>query len=136
MIEIDARGLACPEPVIQTKNCLEEKHPPVISVVVDNAAAQQNVQRFLESQGYQTSLEQKGIDHLIIGTTNDALPDDIPQMPEKKSSDGKKIMVMCSTDRMGFGDDDLGKKLMISFIRVVIHKLFNVFFIEIFKVKI
>jgi hypothetical protein len=28
-------------------------------------------------------------------------------------------MVMCATDRIGFGDDELGLKLMISFIKTL-----------------
>jgi selenium metabolism protein YedF len=28
-------------------------------------------------------------------------------------------MVMCATDRMGFGDDELGKKLMVNFLRTL-----------------
>jgi selenium metabolism protein YedF len=28
-------------------------------------------------------------------------------------------MVMCATDRMGFGDDELGRKLMINYIRTL-----------------
>ena len=50
MREIDARGLACPAPVLHTKAALQEEKPGSISVIVDNAASQQNVQRFLESQ--------------------------------------------------------------------------------------
>ena len=68
MKEIDARGLACPAPVLQTKAALQEDKTHSVRVVVDNAASQQNVQRFLESQGFQTALEQKGTDYLVIGT--------------------------------------------------------------------
>ena len=32
---------------------------------------------------------------------------------------GRKIMVVCTTDRLGFGDDELGLKLMINFIRTL-----------------
>ena len=61
MKEIDARGLACPAPVLQTKAALEAADKPNrVDVVVDNAAAQQNVQRFLESQGFQATLKQDG----------------------------------------------------------------------------
>ena len=31
----------------------------------------------------------------------------------------KKIMVMCATDRIGFGDEELGLKLMVNFIRTL-----------------
>jgi len=54
MKEIDARGLACPAPVLHTKAALQEEKPGSVKVIVDNAASQQNVQRFLESQGFQT----------------------------------------------------------------------------------
>ena len=68
MKEIDARGLACPAPVLQTKAALQEERPAGVRIVVDNAASQQNVQRFLESQGFQTKLEQNGADYLVIGS--------------------------------------------------------------------
>jgi len=49
MREIDARGLACPAPVLQTKAALQDERPARVRVVVDNAASQENVKRFLES---------------------------------------------------------------------------------------
>jgi TusA-related sulfurtransferase len=114
MKEIDARGLACPAPVLHTKAALEEEKPGSVKVMVDNAASQQNVQRFLESQGFQTALEQKGTDYLVIGTCG-LEPGEHAQLPAEQQSDLKKIMVMCTTDRLGFGDDELGLKLMVSF---------------------
>jgi selenium metabolism protein YedF len=116
MNEIDARGLACPAPVMQTKAMLEDLRPERISVVVDNAAAQQNVQRFLESQGYRTVLNPKGGDFVVEGTRGDS-----PEVqPDPKilgrGEASQKIMVMCATDRIGFGDDALGKKLMVNFV--------------------
>jgi selenium metabolism protein YedF len=118
MKEINARGLACPAPVLQTKGALQEEKLNSIRVVIDNAAAQQNVQRFLESEGFLTRLEQDGDDYLVIGSCDPAGAEK-PQRSEPKESDGKKIMVMCATDRIGFGDDDLGLKLMINFLRTL-----------------
>jgi selenium metabolism protein YedF len=118
MKEIDARGLACPAPMLHTKSVLQEEAPVSIRVVVDNAASQQNVQRFLESQGFQTVLEQDGPDYRVIGTGG-AEPAAQPQASAAKESEAKKIMVICSTDRMGFGDDDLGLKLMVNFLRTL-----------------
>ena len=120
MKEIDARGLACPAPVLQTKAALQEEDLPSLRVVLDNAASQQNVQRFLESQGYATALEADGEDFRVIGTRGEA--------PQRVEDEGpapeagvqpRKIMVMCATDRMGFGDDALGKKLMVNFVRTL-----------------
>jgi selenium metabolism protein YedF len=118
MKEIDARGLACPAPVLQTKATLQEEHSGSVKVIVDNAAAQQNVQRFLESQGFQTGLEQNGADYLVIGTCGTEQKPQAQPSPVKET-DAKKIMVMCTTDRMGFGDDELGLKLMVNFLRTL-----------------
>ena len=118
MKEIDARGLACPAPVLQTKATLQEGHSGRVKIIVDNAAAQQNVQRFLESQGFQTTLEQNGADYMVLGTCDARQrPRDLPTRDE--DADAKKIMVMCATDRIGFGDDELGLKLMINFLRTL-----------------
>ncbi|MFH2058004.1 MAG: sulfurtransferase-like selenium metabolism protein YedF [Pseudomonadota bacterium] len=118
MKEIDARGFTCPLPVLQTRTALQENRPDSLTVIVDNKAAQQNVQRFLESQGFQTRLDKNGADFLVIGSCVSEPEEQTPQSPEKPS-DVKKIMVMCATDRMGTGDDDLGRKLMVNFLRTL-----------------
>ncbi len=118
MKEIDARGLACPAPVLHTKAALQEEKPVGISVMVDNAASQQNVQRFLESQGFDVRIEQYGADYRVIGTLG-AEPVDHSLEPAAPEAGSSKIMVMCATDRMGFGDDELGLKLMINFLRTL-----------------
>jgi selenium metabolism protein YedF len=120
MKEIDARGLACPAPVLQTKAALQEEELPSLRVVLDNAASQQNVQRFLDSQGYETVLRAEGADFWVIGTRGNARPRQETDGPEPEvAHQPRKIMVMCATDRMGFGDDELGKKLMVNFLRTL-----------------
>ena len=118
MKEIDARGLACPAPVLQTKAAIDQENPETVQVVVDNMASQQNVQRFLESQGYRTELKQDGEDYLVVGTS-DGQPRAQKQKKVETAEDAEKIMVMCATDRMGFGDDELGLKLMVNYIRTL-----------------
>ena len=115
MKEIDARGLACPAPVLRTKAAVEQEDANTVKVVVDNEASQQNVKRFLESQGFETSVEKNGNEFFITGTCNKA-PQPQPEGDTQVDAEQKKIMVMCTTDRIGFGDDELGLKLMISFI--------------------
>jgi selenium metabolism protein YedF len=118
MKEIDARGLACPAPVLQTKAVLQEEQPYALRVVLDNAASQQNVQRFLESQGYRTVLEQQGEDYWVSASGGSKQAPQARPAPEKEA-DARKILVMCATDRMGFGDDALGLKLMVNFVRTL-----------------
>jgi len=57
MKEIDARGLACPAPVLQTKSAIEEVNPGLIKVIVDNEASKQNICRFLESRNFEIPLK-------------------------------------------------------------------------------
>ena len=116
--EIDCRGLACPAPVLQTKEAIEKEHPTVINVLVDNEAAKQNVSRFMGSQGLEVSVEQEGSDFHVIGkmgegTATEASVDEKPEIGQKK------IMVMVANDCMGHGDDELGKKLMLSFLKTL-----------------
>jgi len=44
---LDCRGLACPHPVLKTKELLDQGEAPHLTVLVDNPAAQENVGRFL-----------------------------------------------------------------------------------------
>jgi len=118
MKEIDARGLACPAPVLETKAAIEEMNPNVIKVMVDNEASKQNVCRFLNSQHFDTDVQTDGNDFHVIGKREAGiLPKDSTHKREK--ADTKKIMVMLATDRMGYGDDALGLKLMISYIKTL-----------------
>jgi selenium metabolism protein YedF len=118
MQEIDARGLSCPAPVLQTKVAVENEGATAVKVMVDNEASQQNVKRFLESQGFQVSLQRQGGDYWILGRCQTAAA---PKADEAPASSGEqqKIMVMVATDRIGYGDDELGLKLMVNFINTL-----------------
>ena len=51
--------MACPMPVIMTKKALE-KRPEVLTVLVDNTAAKENVTKFATANGYGVSIEPEG----------------------------------------------------------------------------
>ncbi len=55
-MEIDARGLSCPQPVIETKKAVDSKKITHMSVLVDNIAAKENVSRFATVMKYQVSI--------------------------------------------------------------------------------
>jgi selenium metabolism protein YedF len=116
--KIDARGLSCPAPVLETKAAVESLRPQQIEVLVDNEPAQQNVVRFLKSQGYLTGVNQAGELFTVTGTADGSAPE--PQsVKTAPAAEGKKIMVMVAADRVGSGDDLLGAKLMINFIKTL-----------------
>ena len=118
MRELDCCGLACPAPVLQTKECLEKDHPHLIRVLVDNEAAKQNVSRFLESHNLEVNVEQNGTVFCVTGKAEEgAVPVVTPT--EVADKEKKRIMVMVATDRLGRGDDELGGKLMVNFIKTL-----------------
>ncbi len=54
---IDARGLACPQPVVLVRDAVRKDAPAELAVLVDNRTAVENVKRFAGSQGYQVAIE-------------------------------------------------------------------------------
>lgn len=115
---IDVRGLACPDPVIKTKEIIEKEHPAVLDIIVDNKAASENVRLFFESRNYGASIRQEGNDFHVTGKEKEDTPFKELSCGSVKT-DLKKIMVMVSSNCIGHGDDALGKKLMISFLKTL-----------------
>jgi selenium metabolism protein YedF len=119
MKTLDCRGLACPAPVLTTKQTIEKENLSRLTVVVDNEAARQNVTRFLESQQFQVSTESNEQDFLVTGQKESAAAETVEEKVEESKTHRKRIMVVVATDRMGHGDDTLGQKLMINFLKTL-----------------
>jgi selenium metabolism protein YedF len=117
--ELDCRGLACPAPVLQTKQKIEKENLSEIKVVVDNPAAKENVSRFLGTQKFEVTVEQRGSDYFVTGKRGTGTTVSEPSAAPRPETEKRKIMVMIATDRMGYGDDTLGKLLLINFIKTL-----------------
>jgi len=115
---IDARGLACPQPVVLAKKSLETSD--TVIVIVDNETARENVKRLGEKSGCTVSIEDKenGTFTLTLSRT-DAVqsPGDITSVP-LSSAAGPNVFVI-SANTMGGGDDELGELLMKAFIHTI-----------------
>lgn len=55
---IDARGLACPLPVLKVQQEVKKNNPKTFEVLVDNNTALQNVTRFANNAGYQVKVKE------------------------------------------------------------------------------
>jgi len=58
MIQVDARGLSCPEPIIRTRlglNALDTGES--LEILVETVTSRENVKRFLLSKGYSVTVE-------------------------------------------------------------------------------
>jgi tRNA 2-thiouridine synthesizing protein A len=116
---LDLSGLACPLPVVRAKEALETGGFQELVVVVDNAAARDNVTRFAESRGCRVSVAAAGgCFHLTIqppagGTPSScALPGTAPE--------GAAVVVFAS-DQMGEGAPELGAILMRAFCQTMVQ---------------
>lgn len=118
-IEIECKGLPCPQPVLKCKEAIEKDTPERISILVDNEAAKINVSRFLGSQGYDATVDKKGTDFLITGSKADNTSiTDCEIMDESSiATVGKeKHLIFIPSEVIGSGDDDLGGRLMYNFL--------------------
>jgi len=113
--KLDCRGLACPAPVLQTKDLIEKTGADALIVTVDNDASRQNVMRFLQSQGFAVAEEREGSNYILSGRRKDTPP----PAPDKPEPAGRKILVMLTNDCLGHDDEELGRKLMASFLKTL-----------------
>ncbi|MDO8886459.1 sulfurtransferase TusA family protein [Candidatus Oleimmundimicrobium sp.] len=59
-VEVDARGLSCPLPVVKTKKAIDESPDGEIIVLIDSQVSKQNVTRLAENKGYSVKVESVG----------------------------------------------------------------------------
>jgi len=112
---VDCRGLACPQPVINTKKALEEEGIASITMIVDNDVARQNVTLFAKNAGYEVAEELKdGAFHLHINRRGETLPQkaDSHQKSKTPRSTGLGPVYFITTNSLGQGSPDLGQVLI------------------------
>lgn len=64
LVQIDARGVSCPQPVLMTKKALGNNKEG-IDVIVDNMTARGNVERFMKNSGYKVTIKEKEDDFIL-----------------------------------------------------------------------
>lgn len=114
--EVDARGLACPLPVIKTREALAEVTEGTITVLVDNPESRENVRRFALSQGCEVVvLEREGVFCLEI--TRPPGEEGKKARVETRRTGGDVVCI--TTDRFGRGSEELGRMLMSAFLNTL-----------------
>lgn len=123
---VDARGLACPLPVVNAKKAVGEfKEDGVLKVLVDNEIAVQNLQKFAAQKGLQAASEKKAEKEYEV--TIQVLPGDSAAAPKTEEAEEEEIscspdsrrkgmVVVLSANVMGSGKEKLGKALMKAFV--------------------
>lgn len=119
---IDARGLACPQPVVLTKKAFEEGPFGLIEVIVDSEVAKENVMRFARFSGRAAEAlpSEEHITRIIIqdpiATGLEASNHTPSPVAAKRYECSTGTIIFIPSDRIGHGDDELGALLMRGFI--------------------
>lgn len=110
-IKIDARGLACPGPVIRTKEVMEKFPEEIVVTLVDNQAAKENISRLAKKFGYLVTVTETDSDFQVT------MEKDITScsLDADESMNSAETVYFIASDRLGEGGDALGEVLMKSF---------------------
>ncbi|WP_168203529.1 sulfurtransferase-like selenium metabolism protein YedF [Oceanispirochaeta crateris] len=124
--KLDARGLACPKPLLRTKQVISDQVFDSLTVLVSNEAARENVLRFLNHIGFQDiswkAGEAEGEFSISSKPGEKSLPEKTnPEsrgttIPERNPEPASGKTVLIASTRIGLGDDDLGRLLMKGYI--------------------
>ncbi|WP_204204727.1 sulfurtransferase-like selenium metabolism protein YedF [Olsenella sp. An293] len=130
VLTIDARGDACPIPVVKTLKALGAlAGPGSVETLVDNEIAVQNLTRMGEGKGCTVTSERLGEKEwrVTVAASAALAVSDVeaesatcevptPGAPSAAAPAARKVVVAITSECMGTGDDVLGRKLMGSFV--------------------
>lgn len=119
--ELDARGKACPIPVVETKKMLVGMNAgDTLEVTVDNYVAVQNLSKMASQKNIPISSLKVDESEYIVTLTMIEAEQEASDMAETVECipDGIRgdTVVVLSSDKMGEGDEKLGRTLMKGFI--------------------
>lgn len=109
MRELDLRGLKCPEPVIRTKKALQDFDDDIIVSIVDNVTAKENITRLVSNLNLKYDIREKdGCFYISIENTKGSTG--------VFKKDDNEIAIVITNDKLGTGNDELGKVLIKSYL--------------------
>lgn len=134
--KLDLRGIPCPEPLLHIKKALQHAELTDLELVIDNASTAENVSGYLKRKKFSVTVEKE--QSLFMVRARRAIPSWSTTLLDRFSfvlgslfankgscaisgevTPDKKIFLLISADRLGSGDDELGKKLMVSYIKTL-----------------
>ena len=126
---VDARGLACPQPVLLAKKAIAENEE--VTVLVDNEVAVENIRRLAAKTacGFSVTEKEGGVREIALVRTGLAGQNPVDPgagaaelscavPPEKETG---PVVVILSDNHMGRGDDVLGDILIRAFIHTLLQ---------------
>jgi selenium metabolism protein YedF len=109
---VDARTLPCPQPVMLTRQALEESAEVV--TIVDNVTARENVTRLGQSEGCQVTVEEKADGTYLTLVKKEAKP------TREGAKADRSTVILIASDVLGRGENvPLGSLLIHSFLNTL-----------------
>lgn len=125
-VVVEARGLSCPIPVVQTIKAIGElKSPGVIETHVDNAVAVENLLMMAKNKGLTASKRTEGEKHFVVRIEVTSAQESENGAAAGTSEDvsrytcsvsDENIVAVFPSEFMGSGSDELGAILIKGFI--------------------
>ena len=121
-MQIDCRNLACPEPVIRTKNALEGlKNGEKLEILVNSIAPKENISHFLKNQNVEFSVEQNGTETKITAVKGESKLEltNFDEFVCEITPKTKKTVVYLNEEYAGSGD--VGVSLLAKFLGALLQ---------------
>jgi selenium metabolism protein YedF len=114
---VDARGLACPRPVMLTSKAIAGADQ--VTTIVDNPVAVENVTRLARSRGFSVAVSEKDDGtYLTLCKEGDSVAPTVSEplitCPAPQRAAGATV-VFVPSDSLGRGPTELGERLMAAF---------------------
>lgn len=117
---VDCRGLACPQPVINTKKAIEETASGRITIIVDNEVAKANVVKFATAHAFGAAVEAKG-GHYYISIIKGAGQQAQAALNQLSAAEAGGQVYLITQDTLGHGSPELGAVLMKGFMTTLLE---------------
>ena len=121
-MQIDCRNLACPEPVIRTKNALDGlRVGEKLEILVNSIAPKENISRFLKNQNVEFSVEQNGVETKITAVKGESKLEltNFDEFVCEITPKTKKTVVYLNEEYAGSGD--VGVSLLAKFLGALLQ---------------
>ena len=121
MVKVNGMGKNCPIPLIETKKAIKAlTSPDTVEVMVDNNMAVKNITRFATDSGYKITTDKisdKEFKLIIEVNEIKSAESKITECVSFGATDNTgNIVIAIGSEKMGCGDEKLGKNLMKAFI--------------------
>ena len=121
IVKVNAIGDNCPIPVVKAKKAIDAlTESAIVEVSVDNEIAVQNVTKMVSQKNLESTFEKVSENHFVIKVQcgevdKSKIAEEVVCTVEKE----EKMVVVLSSDKMGEGDEELGKVLIKGFVYAI-----------------